>query len=315
MENKNLKNYQISQNFNYIANLNIYYSQHKTHTSHHNIHHSPPSAYSSGITLVALVVTIIVLLILSSVTISSLLGDDGIIKKAQNAIQTTTTATTDETQALNSLINQLIEETEIKPKIEKIETTSTLNTITLKTYAKNAKNGIYTYYIGSTEEDLEEKGRNETGEYEFNGLTPSTKYYIKVKVETNEGANEKIESKVTADNILPTILNEEVKVSAKTPTSLTIEARAEDADGDKLVYRLYVEKELKATSQEIASGAATTLTVNNLANYTEYTYYVTASDAYDTTTSESKVGKTQCPGGIAAECRGYCNRNGNMYPI
>lgn len=59
MENKNLKNYQISQNFNYIANLNIYYSQHKTHTSHHNIHHSPPSAYNSGITLVALVVTMV----------------------------------------------------------------------------------------------------------------------------------------------------------------------------------------------------------------------------------------------------------------
>lgn len=301
MGNKNLKKHQISQNFDYKQNSNIYYLQHNTH--------------SSGITLVALVVTIIVLLILAGITITLLFNDNGIINKAQQAIETTTTATTDETQALNALINQLIEQTEIRPKIEKIETTSTLNTITLKTYAKNAKNGIYTYYIGATEEDLEEKGRNETGEYEFNGLTPSTKYYIKVKVETNEGANEKIESKVTADNILPTILNEEVKVSAKTPTSLTIEARAEDADGNKLVYRLYVEEELKATSQEIASGAITTLTVNNLANYTEYTYYVTVSDEYDTTTSESKIGKTQCPGGIATKCRGYCNRNGHMYPI
>ena len=282
---------------------------HTPHFSHFKNH------CSKGITLVALVVTIIVLLILAGVTLTVLFSDDGIIKKAQQAKEITTTSTTDETQALNALINQLIEETELKPKIEKIETTSTLNTITLKTYAKNAKNGIYTYYIGSTEEDLEEKGSNETGEYEFNGLTPSTTYYIKVKVETNEGANEKIESKVTADNSLPTILNEEVKVSAKTPTSLTIEARAEDTDGDKLVYRLYVEEELKATSQEITSGAATTLTVNNLANYKEYTYYVTVSDAYDTTTSESKVGKTQCPGGKATKCRGYCDRNGNMYPL
>ena len=36
-----------------------------------------------GITLVALVVTIVVLLILAGVSINTVLGDDGIIKKAK----------------------------------------------------------------------------------------------------------------------------------------------------------------------------------------------------------------------------------------
>ena len=40
---------------------------------------------SKGITLVALIITIIILLILSGVTISMILGENGIINKAKNA--------------------------------------------------------------------------------------------------------------------------------------------------------------------------------------------------------------------------------------
>ncbi|MFR8116635.1 MAG: type II secretion system protein, partial [Clostridia bacterium] len=42
-----------------------------------------------GITLVALVVTIVVLLILAGVSINAVIGDDGIIKKAQNSANLT----------------------------------------------------------------------------------------------------------------------------------------------------------------------------------------------------------------------------------
>ena len=51
--------------------------------------HISKFSIQNGITLVALVVTIIVLLILAGVTITSLLGDDGIISKAQNAASAT----------------------------------------------------------------------------------------------------------------------------------------------------------------------------------------------------------------------------------
>ena len=60
-----------------------------------------------GITLVALVVTIIVLLILAGVTITSLLGDNGIIKKAQEAVNKINDAIQSEQAEINALIEEL----------------------------------------------------------------------------------------------------------------------------------------------------------------------------------------------------------------
>lgn len=60
-----------------------------------------------GITLVALVVTVIVLLILAGVTITSLLGDDGIIQKAQQAANTMNEAIEIEQAKINDLQEQL----------------------------------------------------------------------------------------------------------------------------------------------------------------------------------------------------------------
>ena len=60
-----------------------------------------------GITLVALVVTIIVLLILAGVTITSLLGDNGIIKKAQEAVNKMNEAIQSEQAEINALIEEL----------------------------------------------------------------------------------------------------------------------------------------------------------------------------------------------------------------
>ena len=62
-----------------------------------------------GITLVALVVTIVVLLILAGVTITALLGDDGIIKKAQNAADLMNNAIQSEENEMNALLNELDE--------------------------------------------------------------------------------------------------------------------------------------------------------------------------------------------------------------
>ena len=58
---------------------------------------------SKGITLVALVVTIIVLLILAGVTITILMGDNGIITKAQQAADATNAAVENELQGMNDL--------------------------------------------------------------------------------------------------------------------------------------------------------------------------------------------------------------------
>ena len=76
-----------------------------SHTTFQNSSLTPRN--SKGITLVALVVTIIVLLILAGVTITSLLGDNGIISKAQQAADKMNNAIQSEQTEMNALLEEL----------------------------------------------------------------------------------------------------------------------------------------------------------------------------------------------------------------
>ena len=60
-----------------------------------------------GITLIALVITIVVLLILSGITINMLLGENGIIRTAQEAKNTWESAVANEQEDLENLMNEL----------------------------------------------------------------------------------------------------------------------------------------------------------------------------------------------------------------
>ena len=62
---------------------------------------------NSAITLIALIVTIIVLLILSGITLNIVLGDNGIISKAQIAKQKTNQSQQDEEKRLKELQNKI----------------------------------------------------------------------------------------------------------------------------------------------------------------------------------------------------------------
>ena len=62
---------------------------------------------NKGITLVALVVTIVVLLILAGVSINLVLGDNGIVKKAQDAKTKSAEASENDLKDMNSLIGEL----------------------------------------------------------------------------------------------------------------------------------------------------------------------------------------------------------------
>lgn len=59
-----------------------------------------------GITLVALIITIIVLLILAGVSISMVLGENGLINKAQNSVNTYDNSAVNENAMLNSIENK-----------------------------------------------------------------------------------------------------------------------------------------------------------------------------------------------------------------
>ena len=61
------------------------------------------TTYQSGVTLVALVITLIILLILAGVTITSLVGNNGIIKKAQEAVNVTNEEIQSEQEEIDNL--------------------------------------------------------------------------------------------------------------------------------------------------------------------------------------------------------------------
>ena len=84
---------------------------------------------------------------------------------------------------------EYVEEGEItEPRIQEIKIIEqTLESIEIKVTAVRMEGGTYTYYIGTSEEQLEEDGANQTGEYTFEGLTQGETYYIKVEGENQEG--------------------------------------------------------------------------------------------------------------------------------
>lgn len=72
-------------------------------------HITPLYTHHSGITLVALVVTIVVMLILAGVSITALLGDDGIISKANDAANLMNEIMQNEKQEMNNLLDEILE--------------------------------------------------------------------------------------------------------------------------------------------------------------------------------------------------------------
>ncbi len=64
---------------------------------------------NQGITLVALVVTIVVLLILAGVSISLVIGQNGIVTKAQEAKEKTINDQINTEKQLNTLYNEMLQ--------------------------------------------------------------------------------------------------------------------------------------------------------------------------------------------------------------
>ena len=64
---------------------------------------------NQGITLIALIITVIVLIILAGVTISMVVGDDGIITKSKEAKQNMSNATAEEEELLKNMLNAMNE--------------------------------------------------------------------------------------------------------------------------------------------------------------------------------------------------------------
>ena len=60
-----------------------------------------------GITLIALVITVVILIILATVSLNVVLGEGGLVDRAQQAKNLTEQATLEEQKALNSLMDEM----------------------------------------------------------------------------------------------------------------------------------------------------------------------------------------------------------------
>ena len=106
-------------------------------------------------------------------------------------------------------------------------------------------------------------------------------------------------------NVAPTTPT--VTLSSKTTSSFVVNAVSTDANGDSLIYNLYVDGSLKSTSASTQSGTATTFSVTGLGEYTSHNYYVTVSDGTDTAQSSTASVRTYCSG-TGLTCRTtYCS--------
>ena len=170
--------------------------QTKTNSQKEEIHNALNKlSRTNGITLIALVVTIVILIILATISISALFGENGLIKKAQEAKQHQSNAIAMEEGEMYKLAEEYANIMEGGPATPTDTTGPTINievvtitdtSIQIKATATDesglSESDTYKFYINE-----EEKETNTTGECTFSGLTAATKYTIKVEVKDKVG--------------------------------------------------------------------------------------------------------------------------------
>ena len=173
-----------------------------------------------GITLVALVITVIVLIILAGVTLSTLVGDNGIISKAQEGKQNMTNAAAEEEEYLQNIANamneieggnveQIVDEE--GPIVEIQEKEIGVDSITIEVLATDEESGLaeeetYEYYLGEEKQETSEENS-----YTYTGLESNTEYEITVKVRDKLGNVGEQTKTIKTDKKIATNINEVVE--------------------------------------------------------------------------------------------------------
>ena len=160
-----------------------------------------------GITLIVLVITIVILIILATVTLNVVLGEGGLIQRAQQAKDLTEQATLEEQEGLNSLMSEyaniMAEDNSPKdttpPTVNIVIETITENSIQITANAQDNESGLaikgtYKYYLNN-----ELKATLEEDTYTFTELEAGTTYNIKVVVADNAGNEATKEENIKTD--------------------------------------------------------------------------------------------------------------------
>ena len=180
-----------------------------------------------GITLIALVVTIIILLILVGVTISQITGENGLIRKAKEAVEKYKNASEEELIQLGQLEQYVSdfeiiggdegeEKASVSIKENGLEVTGNVEnkTITVKVTVIGEASGVE-YKISSKEEWTERENEGTVKEgtegdlketeytHTFNELKLGESYFVRVKVyDTNDKYVEALSNVITLNYIM-----------------------------------------------------------------------------------------------------------------
>ncbi|MGN1326524.1 MAG: hypothetical protein ACI4VQ_00335, partial [Clostridia bacterium] len=159
-----------------------------------------------GITLVSLAVTIIVLVILAGITVSYVIGDNGLIKQAQGIEANAIAAEQEAQEQINALKGEE-KYTEDGTVILGDENSPTVNSLTITEFAFNSfRVNINVTETGSGIDKIEYSAddgvtyvmpveNNTAKTYKFENLRYSKQYNVKVKI-TDKNGNQTIVSKV-----------------------------------------------------------------------------------------------------------------------
>ncbi len=256
-----------------------------------------------------------VLLILAGITITYVMGDNSIFKKAQEAASKTNQAAQDELEGLNKVDEFIKKETNKKPVIKRVGVVSkTINSLIIEAIATDEDKEKLTYklYVGTSKEDLvlqslvKEGINDEVVTWNIENLEEYTKYYYKVEVtDGTDIVTTDIKEVITnRTNTAPTVASSEVE--SKTTNSIKIKAGATDTEDDKLTYTIYfgeiADKLAKQTTiEEQNKGEKITFEKAELKEYTLYYYRIDVSDEWDTTEGIVQEVRTFCSG-LGANC-------------
>lgn len=178
------------------------------------------------------------------------------------------------------------------PIIKNVQISNTTNSITVKVSSKNVEE--YEYYIKlSNEETYKENEKIETKdtEYTFTGLSPETKYDIKIIVKNKKEKREKelneIQTAVFVDNTMPEIISIEKDnvIWDENNGNVKVTARAKDVDSGICAYQFSTESTLTSNSDGWNEIDATIETVQTtMVNKTGKIYFY-AKDKFNNVNS------------------------------
>ncbi len=265
-----------------------------------------------GVTLISLIITIIILLILVGIGIT-ISTRGSVSQKARNVVNKANNQTRNASEQEDEVIEDIGSdkgtksptepENSIKYTIKISNKSYTSFTISASGSSKNSTSLTYELKIDDTSYETKS---GETVSWDITGLTPGQEYTY-IIIAKDEIAEKKKTGKVKMlENNTPTIVTSTLK--SKTTNTLTISAKATDAEDENISYKLYTslnengtytEQELK---RDVISDREVTLNATNLTQYTDYYWYVTASDGITTARSEKKRTRTYCPGTGSNTC-------------